>query len=311
MVAFLSVVAVALAILNMLQYRLRKKRNASLKYLAEKLAKVLEQGTAEQLLLFMADQEVRNVLIAINQLLEDKQKTIVQYTKTQRSMKKMLTNISHDLKTPLTVVLGYIETIQHDPHMDAEERNRLLGKVQAKTYEIVELIHTFFDLAKLESGDKEIPLTRIQMNEVCKDNILQFYEMVQARGVKAVIDIPEQPIFALGNGEALDRVLNNLLSNALQYGAEGKIIGLSLSTDENSVYVEVWDQGQGIKEQDQELVFERMYTLEDSRNKSFQGSGLGLTISKRLVEVMGGEISLYSEPFVKTAFTIKLKRISY
>lgn len=139
----------------------------------------------------------------------------------------------------------------------------------------------------MESEDKQIPITKIHINEVCKRNILHYYDAVQAKGFNAEIDIPDTPVYAHANEEALDRILQNLLSNAIQYGAVGKFIGLSLSYDETSIAISVWDRGKGISETDQQRVFERLYTLEESRNKAFQGSGLGLTITKRLVEKMG------------------------
>lgn len=226
-------------------------------------------------------------------------------------MKRMLTNMSHDLKTPLTVVLGYIEAIQNDSDMAEEERERLLEKLYQKTGEIIQLMNSFFDLAKLESEDKQILLTKIHINEICRKNILQHYDAVQAKGFKAVIDIPDTPVYAHGNEEALDRVLQNLLSNAIQYGADGKLIGLSLTYDDTQIVITVWDRGKGIGEYDQQRVFERLYTLEESRNKAFQGSGLGLTITKRLIEKMGGGISLQSKPYERTAFSITLKRMTY
>ncbi|MOA18680.1 Sensor protein SrrB [compost metagenome] len=106
-------------------------------------------------------------------------------------------------------------------------------------------------------------------------------------------------------------MLNNLVSNAIRYGGEGRVLGLKLSSDDRYVSIEVWDRGRGISASHQELVFDRMFTLEESRNKGFQGSGLGLAITKRLVEEMGGEITLVSTPFERTAFTVKLKRLVY
>ncbi len=224
----------------------------------------------------------------MNLFVEERQRITARFAKTEQSMKRMLTNMSHDLKTPLTVVLGYIEAIQNDSDMAEEERERLLEKLYQKTGEIIQLMNSFFDLAKLESEDKQILLTKIHINEICRKNILQHYDAVQAKGFKAVIDIPDTPVYAHGNEEALDRVLQNLLSNAIQYGADGKLIGLSLTYDDTQIVITVWDRGKGIGEYDQQRVFERLYTLEESRNKAFQGSGLGLTITKRLIEKMGG-----------------------
>ncbi|MBJ7897580.1 HAMP domain-containing histidine kinase [Bacillus atrophaeus] len=311
MTALLIGAVIILAVVNMAQYQMKRSRDRSLEYIIKKLNSLTEQHSAGQILLLTDDRKLQALLVQINQLLDDNQKITARFTRTEHSMKRMLTNMSHDLKTPLTVVLGYIEAIQNDSDLADAERKALLEKLHQKTYEIIRLMNSFFDLAKLESGDKEIPITKIHINELCKKNILSFYDVVQAKGYEAAIDIPDIPVYAKGNEEALDRVFQNLLSNAIQYGGDGKVIGLSLSSDEQHVYISVWDRGKGIGEREQERVFERLYTLEESRNKSFQGSGLGLTITKRLVEQMGGAIALQSKPYERTAFTITLKRMTY
>ncbi|MCY8810191.1 HAMP domain-containing histidine kinase [Bacillus atrophaeus] len=311
MIALLIGAVIILAVVNMAQYQMKRSRDRSLEYITKKLNSLTEQHPAGQILLLTDDRKLQALLVQINQLLDDNQKITARFTRTEHSMKRMLTNMSHDLKTPLTVVLGYIEAIQNDFDLADAERKALLEKLHQKTYEIIRLMNSFFDLAKLESGDKEIPITKIHINELCKKNILSFYDVVQAKGYEAAIDIPDIPVYAKGNEEALDRVFQNLLSNAIQYGGDGKVIGLSLSSDEQHVYISVWDRGKGIGEREQERVFERLYTLEESRNKSFQGSGLGLTITKRLVEQMGGAIALQSKPYERTAFTITLKRMTY
>jgi signal transduction histidine kinase len=105
--------------------------------------------------------------------------------------------------------------------------------------------------------------------------------------------------------------LSNLISNAIAYGDAGGVLGLKLYHDETKVYIEVWDRGKGISEAHQDKVFERLYTLEDSRNRSYQGSGLGLTITKRLTEQMNGTITLVSQPYVRTVFTLSFRRLSF
>ena len=112
----------------------------------------------------------------MNHILVANQTKNAEHAKVELSMRKMLSNVSHDLKTPLTVVLGYVEILHTEPTMGEDERQALLKKLHMKTLEVTELIHKFFDLAKLESGDQEIELTRINMNEVCQNNILSFYE---------------------------------------------------------------------------------------------------------------------------------------
>lgn len=297
--------------LNIIQYVQKENRDNHLDYLTDKLEQILKQGSMEQLLLMTDDKKLQTLLIKMNKLLDKHQKQIAKYNQSRHSIKKMLTNISHDLKTPLTVVLGYIETIQRDETIDQIERERLLVQVHRKTVEIIDLMHGFFDLAKLESGDKDVPLTKMNINEICKDNLLSFYDIVQTKGLKIDLELPDNPVYVLGNKEALDRVFHNLLSNAIQYGSDGKIVGLTLTLNEKDVCIEVWDRGKGIEEQKQDLIFERMFTLEESRNKSFHGSGLGLTITKRLIEQMNGTIHVQSIPYQKTTFTVTLPRITY
>lgn len=293
------------------QYRSQKAYKIKIKYISEKLNNIHIKGTNEKMLVVTDDPVLKSLLVEINNTLGRNRKVLANSAKYEIAMKKMLSNISHDLKTPLTVVLGYIETIKLDPTISSEERGVLLSKVQNKTMELLELINKFFDLAKLESEDQDISLTRVNMNEVCKKNILAFYDILTTKGFEVNIDIPEKKIYALGNEEALERIMNNLISNVIKYGYEGNVLGLSLRCDEQFIYVDVWDRGKGIDETHQDQVFERMYTLEDSRNKLYQGSGLGLTITKRLVEKLGGDISLQSKPYEKTTFSFKLKRITY
>ncbi|MDC2863120.1 HAMP domain-containing histidine kinase [Bacillus sp. BP-3] len=311
MVLFLTAIIFLLIGIIYLQYRKGKNRSANLRYTYEKLHMILEKKTNENLLVVTDDKELKALLVAINYLLDEKKKTIAKHSKLEISMRKMLSNISHDLKTPLTVILGYIEILNVDKTISKEDRKVLLEKVHTKTLEVLDLIHKFFDLAKLESGDKDIEMTRIYMNEICQEHMLSFYDLLTTQGFDVHIDIPETPIYAHGNTEVLGRIMNNLISNAIAYGGDGKTLGITLRSDEQFVYVDIWDKGKGISESHIDKVFERMYTLEDSRNRLYQGSGLGLTITKRLVEALGGEIHLSSTPYEKTVFTVMLRRINY
>ncbi|MBJ8050920.1 HAMP domain-containing histidine kinase [Bacillus cereus] len=311
MVIFLTVVIFILLIVIYVQYKIRKNNSSNLRYTYEKLEGIVKEQTGEKLLIMTDDKELQKLLVVINHLLDAKQKTNADHAKVEISMRKMLSNISHDLKTPLTVILGYAEMLNLDKTINEEERQLLLQKVHVKTLEVMELIHKFFDLAKLESGDKAIEIAKVNMNEICREKILSFYDLVTSRGFEVHIDIPERNIYAFGNAEVLGRVLNNLISNAIAYGYDGKTLGITLRDDETYVYVDVWDKGKGIDESHIDKVFERMYTLEDSRNRLYQGSGLGLTITKRLVEAMDGEIHLSSKPYEKTIFTIVLKKLEF
>ncbi|KOP72037.1 histidine kinase [Bacillus sp. FJAT-21945] len=311
MAIFLLIIILILCLITFVQYNTNKMRSKNLKQIQRKLHDITSNSTNEKVLLFTDDKELIALVNELNQLLDVNLNALANYKKSEQSIKKMISNISHDLKTPLTVVLGYIEMIQLDSEMNEDERSLILSKVHKKTIEVIDLIHKFFDLAKLEAEDKHISMTRVHMNEICRKNILDYYDVLTAKGFTVHIEIPDSPIYALGNLEVLDRILNNLISNAIQHGKDGRTIGLSLRNEEELVYVDIWDRGKGINELYKDRVFERMYTLEDSRNKFYQGSGLGLTITKRLVEKLGGSIQLSSIPYEKTVFSFTLKRMTY
>lgn len=291
------------------QYRSKTARDKQIKYMYEKLDRIITERTSENLLVFTDDKELIHLLVGINNLLNHNQKILADYTKKEESIRKMISNISHDLKTPLTVIVGYLEIIQSNRSIQ-KELEKEVHKAHEKSIELLTLINTFFDLAKLESGDKEIPLEKININEACRKSILEFYEILTNQGLDVSVNIPDETIYAAGNEEALDRILRNLISNAIKYGNDGGVVGLTLKQDEAFAYIDIWDKGKGIDEMKKESVFERLYTLEDSRNKLYQGSGLGLTITKRLVEGMEGDILLSSDPYEKTVFTVKLKKLA-
>lgn len=184
----------------------------------------------------------------------------------------------------------------------------MLKKVEAKAKQVMNLIHQFFTLAKLESGDTSITLSKINMNEACRENVLEFYDILSQKEVQVDLFIPETAIFVQGDKEALQRILNNLLSNAIRYGMDGKYLGVFLRQDGSYAYIDVVDKGKGIEREFAKNVFDRLYTMEDSRNREIQGNGLGLTIAKNLAVQLGGDIFLDSTPNVKTTFTVKLKK---
>ncbi|WP_272039952.1 sensor histidine kinase [Paenibacillus sp. JJ-100] len=287
-----------------------RKRSAHLTYIHEKVSNILEQDTFERLLVFDSDVEVSRLLNDMNRLLEHAHLVKADYINQEKEMRNMLSNISHDLKTPLTVVLGYSETLLQSASLTDAERRVMMEKIQDKAQEVQRLIHSFFDLARLESGDRELELTRVNISELSRVKMLSFYELLTKLGLQVELEIPEKDVYVRANEEALDRVLDNLITNAMKYGADGKVLGISiLHRKGEPVTIQVWDRGKGIPEKEHSRVFERMYTLEDSRNRMYQGSGLGLTITKRLVERMGGRIDVHSVPHQRTVFSFSLEEI--
>lgn len=252
---------------------------------------------------------VRQLLVEVNHLYEQKLNAELKVKAQEETNKKMLANISHDLKTPLTVILGYAELLQQSTsEMTREAMNEKVCKIEKNAKDVLKVIDIFFDLMKLESGDILLKSEPVDISELCREEILNYYEVLQSEGFEVELDIPDKQVLVKADSTALKRALGNLIQNAVHYGTEGKYLKVRVWEDETGGYIEIIDKGKGIVEDKQDKVFERLFTLEDSRNKKYQGSGLGLTITKRLIESMNGSIRLKSIPYVETAFTVSLKK---
>lgn len=297
-------IAVLICIVVYQQFVFRRGIQKQLKEISQKLEKIQDTDSDENIMMFTDEQALMELLVQINRLLENQRKMKVDYRRSQISAKKMLSNISHDIKTPMTVILGYLEIMR----INGDKEDEMLLKVEQKAKRVMELINQFFTLAKLEAGDMELEISRINICEVCRENILDFYELLKQKEFQVEVKIPEEAVFIMGNKEALHRILYNLISNVIRYGLDGRYLGLVLRSVKNDVYIDVIDKGKRIEKEFAGNVFERLFTMEDSRNRRIQGNGLGLTIAQTLAQQLGGEIVLESEPNVKTTFTVKLHK---
>lgn len=305
---FLSICIAILVIIVLYQQLIfRNGIQKKLREISNNLIDILDTNNEKKVMIFTDNKVLIDLVSQINRLLEDCQKIRVDFRRSEISSKKMLSNISHDIKTPMTVILGYLEIIQLNTH----EENKMLTKVEQKAQKVMDLINQFFTLAKLESGDTDIELSKVNINECCRENILDFYDLLTQKNFQVDIEIPEEVIFVQGNKDALQRILFNLISNAIKYGLDGKYLGIFIHSDKKYVYIDVTDKGKGIEKAFAKTVFERLFTMEDSRNRDIQGNGLGLTIAKNLAIQLGGDIVLDSEPNIRTTFTVKLRKLSY
>ena len=304
MILFFLILFIAL-LLGMILYQhiaFRVGMRSRLREISGKLKEINDTGSDERVFAFTDDTELMELMAQINRLLEKYGKTRAEHRRSEMASKKMLSNISHDIKTPMTVILGYLEILQ----MNGGDSDEMLAKTERKAKDVMELIDQFFTLAKLESGDMALEDVRIDLCEVCRESILDFYELLTKEDFEVDISLPEEPVYVQGDREAVQRILSNLISNVIRYGAEGKYTGLSLRTDERTVFLAVTDKGKGIDKAFADSVFERLFTMEDSRN--IQGNGLGLAIARNLAAQLGGTLTLDSIPYEKTTFTLTLPR---
>ena len=308
-VIFFLLICIVILLITVLyqQFAFRTGIQKKIQKISEKLKEITDTNSSERVMVFTENKELMELAAQINRLLENHLKVKADYCRSEIASKKMLSNISHDIKTPMTVILGYLEIMR----INGTSTDEMLGKIEQKAENVMELINQFFTLAKLESGDMDIELSRIDVCEVCRESILDFYGILTNKNFQVDIDIPETSVYVHGNKEAIQRILFNLISNVIRYGADGKYLGISLRTDKKAVFIDVIDKGKGIDKNFAASVFDRLFTMEDSRNRNIQGNGLGLTISKNLALQLGGDIILDSTPNIKTVFSVKLKKMSY
>ena len=167
--------------------------------ISRKLKEINDTGNNEKVFTFTDNAELKELAAQINRLLEKHLKTKANYRHSEMASKKMLSNISHDIKTPMTVILGYLEILR----MNGGESDEMLTKTEQKAKDVMELINQFFTLSKLESGDMTMELSRINLSEICRESVLDFYEILTKESFQVDIFLPGEPVYIQGNKEAI------------------------------------------------------------------------------------------------------------
>lgn len=299
----LSMVLAGLLLISVAKNLAYKK---NMRYLTSRIKDLSHSDAKQTIQILSDDRDFKEVLKAINDLVNVHYDVRNDHQVLQKQTKQLVSNISHDLRTPLTVIMGYIET-ELLKDLNAGSRANL-EKVYQKSSELLTLINQFFDLSKLSSGDMTLHLDQYDISELVRQQLASMYPVIIKADVQVHTQIPEDKLMVTIDKDLFIRALSNLIDNALAYGSDGHYLGIEVWYDDWYVHVSVTDKGKGIPSEDQSRIFERMYTLEHSRNKSYQGSGLGLSISKEIVDLLGGWIDLESQAFNKTRFTMHIKR---
>jgi two-component system phosphate regulon sensor histidine kinase PhoR len=201
-------------------------------------------------------------------------------------------NVSHELKTPLTAILGYVETLQAGAIDDKKIRGQFLEKISAQSRRLHDLIEDVLELSRIESGRKLETFEKVRLKESVGAAVEVLKTNAQAKRIRIVDSVPES--FAVkAQSDGLQRIFVNLLDNAVKYSPEDTTITLSSETTEDGwTVVRVADEGYGIPPKHLSRIFERFYRAEMSRSRSAGGTGLGLAIVKHLAERFGGTVSV-------------------
>lgn len=305
MLSGLCIVLSLILIYVLLQLRFK---NQHIRQIAKSIENYSQDAVHSRVRLVTNDPNCRQLIENINHFLGEHENYRIREAETRDEMGKMLSNVSHDLRTPMTIILGYVNALTANTDLSSDQAKTYLIKVESKTKELIDMMNDFFSLSKLESGDVQIQLSKHNVSEVVRENILAYHDIITGLERKVDIRLPEEDCYALTNREALNRILSNLISNAIKYGADGDTIGFAVTDENDKVYIEIWDNGRGIPHTQVTRIFQRLYTLEESRSRDLEGSGLGLAIVKVLVEKMGGEIEAQSLPYEKTCFRFYLRK---
>jgi two-component system phosphate regulon sensor histidine kinase PhoR len=238
-------------------------------------------------------------------------KTEIDELRTQEKFRRdFLSNISHEFKTPLFAIQGYIEALQDDDFEDRELAHQFLEKASRNVDRLSYLIKDLDEISKLESGELPINYTKFKINDLIKE-VLESSEMkAQQHHIKMVFKQKyDEPIMVTADREKITQVLVNLIDNSFKYGKEHGSTAVTLFDLHEQVLIEVTDDGMGIEEKYLPRLFERFFRTDTSRSRQIGGSGLGLAIVKHIVEAHQQTINVRSTEGVGSTFGFTLQKV--
>jgi Na+/proline symporter/nitrogen-specific signal transduction histidine kinase len=230
-------------------------------------------------------------------------------TELDRLKDDFVSTVSHELRTPLTSIRAFSEILHDNPALDVAERTRFLNIVIKETERLTRLINQILDVSKLESGRAEWHESLIDLRDVVEDTIAATSQLFRERDVRLVRHLPEDAPRVVADLDRIVQVVVNLLSNAVKFIEPGRgLVEITLSEERGFVRVDVRDNGPGVHPAEQEVIFDKFRQAGDPLTGKPQGSGLGLHISRRIVEHFGGRMWVSSRPGEGACFSFTLPR---
>jgi signal transduction histidine kinase len=271
--------------------------------------KEFEQGDYKKRIVVHTDDEVGQLTSAFNHMAETIETNMKDLKKNDQLRRELIANVSHDLRSPLTSIQGYIETIiMRRDKIDQEQRTTFLEIVLRNVKNLNLLVTELFELSKLDTKQGN-PITEpFSIAELVQDIVLKFQPLAEKKSISLLTKIPQDLPLVIGDIGMIDRVISNLIDNAIRYIKPKCKITILLTNIDDSVEVSVDDNGSGIPKNDVPHIFDRFYRVEKSRSKNSGGSGLGLAIVKKIIEAHGSKIYVYSDTSNGTRFSFKLKQ---
>ena len=254
----------------------------------------------------VGDDEFSSMAAGLNQMTRDIRSLMDKEREAERSKNELITNVAHDLRTPLTSIIGYLELLSNGTPMTPEMEKKYIDIAYTKAKRLEKLIEDLFGFTKLNYGKISMKVSKVDIIKLLSQLLEEFYPSFAEKNLVYELrsNVPAKIITADGN--LLARLFDNLINNAIKYGAEGKKILVDVEADDQVVTVSVTNYGYVIPANELPLLFNKFYRVERSRSSATGGTGLGLAIAKNIVDMHGGDIHVASD-LNGTVFTVRLK----
>ncbi|WP_338852645.1 sensor histidine kinase [Clostridium perfringens] len=253
--------------------------------LTSELKKLNREGKIEKLRLSLPNKNIENLIVEINTLIDDKRKMENIYKEKDMELREAIANMSHDLRTPLTSIMGYVYLL-NDDKLGKEERKEYLKIIEKRSAVLNDLITNFYGLSRIQADQYEIKFEPVNLEVVLGEIIAAFYETLDYKFGEPEINIEEGLGPVLGDKQALNRIFTNLIENIIKHG-EGEV-KISLKKKKKYIVMEFSNKAEELEPKDVNRIFEKFFTKD--RMRTGQNTGLGLAIVKLLVEKQGQKI---------------------
>lgn len=236
----------------------------------------------------------------LNEIVYCYEEQIYKLKAADEANRQLMTSLSHDVRTPLTTLIGYLDAV-HRGIAGPEEHVNYIETARLKAYSLKEYIDLLFDWFKLNSNEFTLSSEKIQLAELTRNILINWIPVFEENQIQYEIDIPEKPVFIHADPDGYERIINNLIQNVIKHSHASKIT-IQISKKQSDITIQIEDNGIGIDPADLPHIFERLYKCDKER--SDKGSGLGLSIARQLTEKMNGWIDVKSKSDHDTAFII-------
>jgi histidine kinase len=280
-----------------------------LQYL-KKAADEIKDGNLNFEVKYKSKDEIGQLASAFEEMRAKLKESVETEQQYEINRKELVSNISHDIKTPITAVKGYVEGIMDGVADTPDKMNKYIKTIYTKTNEIDKLIDELFLYSKLDLKKLAFNFEKIDLKSYLSDCTEELAFDFEGKGAELKFECNiEGKVFAIADREKLYRVIMNIVGNSAKYMDNNTgVIKLELTQDSSEVIIKITDNGKGIAEEDLPFIFDRFYRGDPSRNTSMGGSGLGLAISKHIIEEHGGRIWAQSEIGIGTTISFTLKK---